>query len=81
MNRCLHIHKQGVRKGERCDEKVSKVDPEKRYCAHHRVCVFIIQTEDKVKVQKEEIKYINYETFCASIVCGAELNEAKLLFN
>jgi hypothetical protein len=64
---CRHLHYQGAYAGHRCGEKVSKLDPENRYCAKHRLCVFLVK--DKVtKPDKEPLKFINYITFCASMV-------------
>jgi hypothetical protein len=65
---CRHLHAKGYNKGQRCGEKVSKLDPENRYCAKHRICVFLIKPKEKPKIEKEMPKYINYLTFCESIV-------------
>lgn len=67
--RCRHLHTKGVHQGTRCGQKISKLDPENRYCAKHRICVFIIdESETKASVIKVSIKYHNYITFCESLI-------------
>lgn len=80
LNQCRHLHHQGLYSGKRCIEKVSKLDPEHRYCAKHRICVFLVK-EKNAKPEKEPLKYINYVTFCTSIVSDEkELAEVTALF-
>jgi hypothetical protein len=77
---CRHLHYQGAYAGQRCGEKVSKLDPENRYCAKHRLCVFLAK-DQTVKPEKEPLKFVNYITFCASMVTDdKELAEIHALF-
>lgn len=71
-SRCKHLLRIGRRKGQTCDAKVTKLDPEGRYCAEHQICTFII-VEEKVKpAVKEAEKYVNYDTFEASRISNPE---------
>ena len=81
--KCRHLHTKGPYIGTRCGEKISKLDPEQRYCAKHRVCVFLIDENlTKSSVEKVPIKYHNYITFCESLVSKPEdLEVVKSMFS
>ena len=81
LNVCRHLHHKGPYSGRRCGEKVSKLDPENRYCAKHRMCTFLVK-DKVVKPEKEPHKFINYLTFAASVISDEhELCEVEALFN
>jgi hypothetical protein len=70
---CHHLFTKGKKLGIRCGDRVSKLDPEARYCARHRICVFlVVEKEDKVKSTTEPLKHINYLTFCQSLLFDPE---------
>ncbi len=52
----------------KCKKNVSGKDPEGKYCSSHRVCELIFDDEiiEGMKVSIE--KYLDYETFRASLI-------------
>jgi len=56
------------RKCATCRDKVSRVDPEHRFCAEHRICVFIVDPEKHIRVPESEEKYLDFVTFSASLI-------------
>lgn len=81
-NKCRHLHTKGPYNGKRCGEKISKLDPEQRYCAKHRICVFIVnEDETKISIEKVSVKYHNYLTYCESMIVNPkELEAVKSMF-
>jgi len=46
-----------------CDDFVSKVDPEHKFCAKHRRCVYVSKPEKEKDVKPEQEKLIDHTTF------------------
>ena len=52
-----------VQKKKYCEDLVSRVDPEHKFCSHHRRCVYPMKPEkEKTPVPSEE-KLLDYMTF------------------
>lgn len=65
---CNHMIRAGKGHFNRCNINISTSDPEKRFCAKHRICVFVEGVEPKDQKIKQEIKYLDYITFTASLI-------------
>ena len=72
-NKCHFLATKGKNNGHRCGENISKLDPEARYCARHRICVLLVE-EEKIVTKSDVVlvKYTNYLTFCESLVSTTE---------
>lgn len=66
--RCIHRFDGGKQNGKICGRKVSKKDPEQYYCAEHRICVWVVSGERSQTVKPSEEKYLDFETFTASLI-------------
>lgn len=60
---CKHLYPDE----ERCPKAVSRIDPEKSYCAEHRRYVFIKTPQRNPQIKIAE-KYLDYQTFSASLM-------------
>uniref|UniRef100_A0A6C0CIF4 Uncharacterized protein n=1 Tax=viral metagenome TaxID=1070528 RepID=A0A6C0CIF4_9ZZZZ len=68
IKRCTHLLQGRKRHGRACGEKVSKKDPEQRFCAGHRICVYVTGSKRQPLVPKPTEKYIDFETFSSSLI-------------
>jgi hypothetical protein len=78
MKKCKGYNKLNTEEAERCTEKVSNVDPERLYCAKHRICVAIVVEEKSETVKKYVEKFLDYETFSFSLLTPIEMQELGL---
>lgn len=46
-----------------CGDMVSGVDPERKFCAKHRRCVYVTGPEREKEVKSQQEKLIDYTTF------------------
>ena len=67
-NLCLHYIHKGNGDLKACGKKISKIDPEKKYCSAHRVCDFVKSYKEKEKKVVFNVKYLDYNTFSASLI-------------
>lgn len=63
--RCCHY---SFRKKKYCTDLVSKVDPENKFCAKHRRCVYPAKPEKEKEPNKPEEKLLDYITFKMSCI-------------
>lgn len=68
-DRCNYYPMKGAVFQERCSNKVTNIDPERKFCAFHRRCVLV----PKAKVRepppkKNQVKFEDFETFNMSCI-------------
>lgn len=80
-SKCLHMIRKGKLKHSLCDQKVTKLDPEGRYCSKHQVCTLIVTQKVQEVHIKENQKYGNFDTFQASLIFDlSQIEVAERLF-
>lgn len=67
---CHHYIHKGNDDLKVCGKKISRTDPEKKFCSSHRVCDFVKSHKEKEKEKKIiiDVKYLDYITFSASLI-------------
>lgn len=68
-NRCNYYMKRTGTKYEKCKNKITKLDPEKKFCSLHKICEYVNScTETKYVSDKQPIKYLDFITFSSAII-------------
>lgn len=64
LDGCIHLSPEG----ERCSDVIAPGDPEKSYCRKHKRYIRVKTKIGIPKASKSTEKYLDYDTFLASLV-------------
>ena len=70
MDRCYYFFIKGDISGTRCSKRVTNLDPEFKFCAKHRRCMFPKNKHKEHEEEQEEdtIRFLDYMTFKISCI-------------